>query len=76
MNIRLCDIHPGQQVQILDIPQHCHLKKRLEQFGVQAGMVTRCQYISPGRHLVALVFGGTVLALRLADLKSITARLC
>lgn len=75
MDIKLSDIHPGQRVQLLDIPQACPLKKRLGQFGVQVGMVARCRYVSPGRHLAALEFGGTVLALRLKDLEAITVRL-
>lgn len=76
MEIRLSDIHPGQKARLLDIPPGCPVNKRLGQFGVKTGTMVRCRYISPGRHLAALEFGGTVLALRLTDLASITADLC
>lgn len=76
MDIKLSDLHPGECALLLDIPSACPLKRRLRQFGVDRGTVARCRFYSPGRHLVALEFGGTLLAMRRADLTVITARLC
>lgn len=76
MEIKLSDIHPGQRAYLLDIPGSCPLKRRLRQFGIEQGAVAQCCFFSPGKHLVALEFEGTTLALRRADLAAITARLC
>ena len=76
MEIKLSDIHSGQQACLMDIPQGCPVKARLAQFGIGPGSQVRCRFFSPGHHLVALEWGGTVLAMRLKDLTGITARLC
>lgn len=76
MEIKLSDLRTGQQACLLDIPQDCPVKARLAQFGIGAGALVRCRFFSPGRHLLALEWDGTLLAVRRKDLTGITARLC
>lgn len=76
MQMKLGDIHLGEQVRLVDIPQNCPVRPRLSQFGIETGALVRCRCFSPGHHLVALEWEGTVLAVRREDLMGITARRC
>ena len=67
-------IRQGQQMMILEIPDTCPVKAMLRDFGILQGSALRCQYFSPGRELVVLEWEGTVLALRLRELKDITVK--
>ena len=48
-----------------------HLRRRLQDFGFVPGTLVTCRYLGPGRKVAALEFRGTVLALRMADLRDI-----
>ena len=76
MQMKLGDIYLGEQVRLVDIPQNCPVRLRLAQFGLGPGSQVRCRCFSPGHHLVALEWEGTVLAVRRKDLMGITALRC
>ena len=64
-------IRPGIKAEVIHIPQST-LKDRLHQFGLVEGTVVRCRYAR--RHLVALEWMGTAVAVRRKDLKGFEAR--
>ena len=51
------------------VPQR--LDDRLRDFGLIPGTRVQCRYRSPGNHVTALEFRGTVVALRTGDLEKV-----
>lgn len=76
MEFGLEDIRPGVQAVVVAIPDENLLQGRLRQFGFTEGTELSCRYRSPGRDLVALAFGGTMIAVRVTDLGGIRCRRC
>lgn len=76
MEINLEEIRPGMRATVTYIPDGSPLKGRLREFGFVPGTAFDCRFLSPGGHLAALAFGGTMIAVRIADLKGITAHRC
>lgn len=76
MEFDLEEMKTGVRAIVTSIPDDCSLKGRLREFGFIAGTQFECLFMSPGGHLAALAFGGTTIAVRIADLQGITARRC
>lgn len=74
--IRLSQIRPGDQVEVLEIPETSTLHQPLQQFGITIGSILFCRYCSPGGELVALECEGSVAALRRDELAGIVVRYC
>lgn len=74
--IGLNQIRQGDRVEVVHIPKQCPLERSLQQFGITNGSILFCRYCSPGAELAALECGGSVVALRLQQLSSVTVRYC
>lgn len=74
MEMMLENIRPGIRAVVTKIPDTSALKSRLREFGLVPGTELSCRFLSPGEDLAALELRGTVIALRLKDLKGITVR--
>ncbi len=72
----LSQICPGERVEILQMPECGVLTRHLRRFGIVVGSQLVCRYFSPGKDLVAVEYGGGVLALRVEELTQIRVRLC
>ncbi len=71
MERRLDDLRPGDAAVVKAVNTNTHLRRRLQDFGFVPGTLVTCRYLGPGRKVAALEFRGTVLALRMADLRDI-----
>ena len=71
MERRLDDLRPGDAAVVKAVNTTTHLRRRLQDFGFVPGTLVTCRYLGPGRKVAALEFRGTVLALRMADLRDI-----
>lgn len=76
MEFGLEEIRPGVQAVVVAIEEGNLLQGRLREFGFTVGTELNCRYRSPGGDLVALAFGGTLIAVRVADLGGIRCRRC
>ena len=74
--IKLSQIHTGERVEVLDIPDNHPLRHPLQQFGITEGSELFCRFCSPAAELAAIECGGSVVALRLRELSGITVRYC
>ena len=71
MERRLDDLRPGDAAVVKAVNTNTHLRRRLQDFGFVPGTLVTCRYLGPGRKVAALAFRGTVLAMRMEDLRDI-----
>ena len=71
MERRLDDLRPGDAAVAKAVNTNTHLRRRLQDFGFVPGTLVTCRYLGPGRKVAALEFRGTVLAMRMEDLRDI-----
>ena len=71
MERRLDDLRPGDAAVVKAVNTNTHLRRRLQDFGFVPGTLVTCRYLGPGRTVAALEFRGTVLAMRMEDLRDI-----
>ena len=71
MERRLDDLRPGDAAVVKAVNTNTHLRRRLQDFGFVPGTLVTCRYLVPGRKVAALEFRGTVLAMRMEDLRDI-----
>lgn len=76
MEFSLEEIRTGDRAVITHIPDSNPLKSRLREFGFVAETQICCPFCSPAGDLAALELGGTVIAVRVKDLRGILARRC
>lgn len=73
MEIGLDKLKVGQQGVVQRMETDPLLTQRLKSFGLVPATSVLCRYRSPGGSVIALEFGGTVLALRVRDAQKIRA---
>lgn len=71
MERRLDDLRPGDAAVVKAVNTNTHLRRRLQDFGFVPGTLVTCRYLGTGRKVAALEFRGTVLAMRMEDLRDI-----
>ena len=71
MGMSLARLEPGSWAWVKRIEMDSGVEERLRDFGMVPGTRVGCRYRSPGDHMTALEFRGTVVALRTRDLERI-----
>ena len=71
----LSEINPGETCVVKEIRGDPRYVARLRDFGMIAGSELICRYCSPGKHLLAVECGGSVVALRRTDVSRIQVKI-